>query len=311
MKHQKIGLVLDGGGGKGAYQIGVWRAMRDYGLDQQISAIAGTSVGGLNAALIINGDLEKAFQIWSEEIAKIHLTRLQTDLEAIMDNCIDFSIFKKTAIDCFLATYSKGQRGEYREMDALEKSVEKYVNGEMTYYNLRVLSEKTCHILFQTCSTPKAVLLATSALPVLCRRVLINGKEHRDGGVPWGGDNSPVYPLTWKESDCDLLIDIHLDQSKRVNKTLYPDITILEIIPQVSSDELGVLNGTLNFNPSHAKKLMEAGYRDGRAVFQQFMKNQSLAKQEKLTVNEHELLEQERKQLPGELIQYYREIMKP
>lgn len=46
MAGNKLGLVLSGGGGKGAYQIGVWEAMREYGFDRQVQAVAGTSVGG-------------------------------------------------------------------------------------------------------------------------------------------------------------------------------------------------------------------------------------------------------------------------
>lgn len=42
----KFGVCLSGGGGKGAYQIGVWQALRDQGLDQKIAVVSGTSVGG-------------------------------------------------------------------------------------------------------------------------------------------------------------------------------------------------------------------------------------------------------------------------
>ena len=55
-------LALEGGGAKGAYQIGVWRALRQAGL--RISAVAGSSVGSLNGALIAMGDLEKAEDLW-------------------------------------------------------------------------------------------------------------------------------------------------------------------------------------------------------------------------------------------------------
>lgn len=48
----KIGLVLAGGGGKGGYQIGVWKYLKEIGLEKNISVISGTSVGGLNAVLM-------------------------------------------------------------------------------------------------------------------------------------------------------------------------------------------------------------------------------------------------------------------
>ena len=60
-----IGLVFSGGGGKGAYQIGVWRALRELGLEGQVVAVSGTSVGALNAALYLKGDLELAEQLWN------------------------------------------------------------------------------------------------------------------------------------------------------------------------------------------------------------------------------------------------------
>ncbi len=44
------GLVLGGGGARGAYQIGVWKALLEKNI--QFEVITGTSVGGLNGALI-------------------------------------------------------------------------------------------------------------------------------------------------------------------------------------------------------------------------------------------------------------------
>ena len=46
-----IGLVLCGGGGRGAYQIGVWQALNELGLDRYINGVSGTSAGALNTAL--------------------------------------------------------------------------------------------------------------------------------------------------------------------------------------------------------------------------------------------------------------------
>jgi predicted acylesterase/phospholipase RssA len=59
----RIGLVLSGGGGKGAYQIGCWKKLRALGLTNY-TVISGTSVGALNAALIATGDLERAIDVW-------------------------------------------------------------------------------------------------------------------------------------------------------------------------------------------------------------------------------------------------------
>ena len=59
----EYGLVLEGGGAKGAYQIGAWKALKEAGI--HIKGIAGTSVGALNGALIAMDDFEKAEKIYN------------------------------------------------------------------------------------------------------------------------------------------------------------------------------------------------------------------------------------------------------
>ena len=46
-----VGLVLSGGGARGAYEVGVWAAMCEAGLDKRVCCISGTSVGSINAVL--------------------------------------------------------------------------------------------------------------------------------------------------------------------------------------------------------------------------------------------------------------------
>ena len=57
------GLILAGGGAKGAYQIGAWKAMRE--LNIEFEAIAGASVGAINGAMIAQGDFDDAYELWS------------------------------------------------------------------------------------------------------------------------------------------------------------------------------------------------------------------------------------------------------
>lgn len=57
-------LVLGGGGARGAYQIGVWQALKEVGIPIQI--ITGTSVGALNGALIVQDDFERAKEMWEK-----------------------------------------------------------------------------------------------------------------------------------------------------------------------------------------------------------------------------------------------------
>lgn len=58
----KKAVVFAGGGAKGSYQIGVWRALDEIGFKPDI--ITGTSVGSLNAAMMVQGDLALSEKLW-------------------------------------------------------------------------------------------------------------------------------------------------------------------------------------------------------------------------------------------------------
>ncbi|MFR4798878.1 MAG: patatin-like phospholipase family protein, partial [Lentihominibacter sp.] len=59
---KKTALVLSGGGSRGAYEIGVWKALKTLGI--QIDMVMGTSVGAINGAMIVQDDLNLAENLW-------------------------------------------------------------------------------------------------------------------------------------------------------------------------------------------------------------------------------------------------------
>lgn len=63
---KKYGIVFAGGGAKGAFQIGVWKYLREQGLDRLIDGVSGSSVGALNSLLFLNGNFEVAEKLWGE-----------------------------------------------------------------------------------------------------------------------------------------------------------------------------------------------------------------------------------------------------
>jgi NTE family protein len=60
----EIGLVFGGGGAKGAYELGVWDALRELDIEKYITAVSGTSVGALNAVMFAQRDYESVRRIW-------------------------------------------------------------------------------------------------------------------------------------------------------------------------------------------------------------------------------------------------------
>ena len=63
---KEYALILAGGGTRGAYQVGAWKALKD--LDINVKAVMGTSIGSLNGALILQDDVDAMidlYQIWN------------------------------------------------------------------------------------------------------------------------------------------------------------------------------------------------------------------------------------------------------
>lgn len=87
LSHQEpIGLVLSGGGARGAYEIGVWKAICELGLDKRIVAISGTSVGGINAAMFGSvRDPAQCERLWSETIGSAFVVNTNKVGGAIQD----------------------------------------------------------------------------------------------------------------------------------------------------------------------------------------------------------------------------------
>ena len=65
MENQKrLGLVLEGGGARGAYQAGVLKALFEAGY--KFDGVAGTSVGALNGVMVAQNRFEDSMKIWRE-----------------------------------------------------------------------------------------------------------------------------------------------------------------------------------------------------------------------------------------------------
>ena len=57
----KKAIVFAGGGSKGAYQVGAWKALNELGETFQIAT--GTSIGSINAGLYVQHDFDAAYEM--------------------------------------------------------------------------------------------------------------------------------------------------------------------------------------------------------------------------------------------------------
>ena len=252
---KEYGLVLDGGGARGAYQIGAWKALREAGV--HINAVAGTSVGALNGALICMGDLEKAEKIWSEmtfsrvmDVDDAWMERLfqgeqrladilpeirrilaeggvdVTPLRRLIHETVDEKKIRESGIEFCMTTFSLS---EFRK---LELSISDIPEGRLEDF------------------------LLASAYLIGFRNVKLEGRRYLDGGL---ADNVPVAPLV--ERGYKDIIEIRIYGPGREPRVKLPeDAEIYRIGPRVR------LGSILEFDGRRSRQNMKIGYYDAKRM---------------------------------------------
>ncbi|MBO5330107.1 MAG: patatin-like phospholipase family protein [Anaerotignum sp.] len=248
-------IALEGGGAKGAYEAGVWKALEEAGV--KYNAVAGTSVGALNGAMMASRDLETALHLWKnikfsqvfdaddEQMKKIYDRDLEgldvkgllkdfvgfvkdggLDIEPLrlmMMEYIDEERVRQSDVDFFFVTYSLTDKEEV-EIDAHELEEGKLID----------------------------MLLASAYVPVFQRKKL-DGKDYVDGSVQ---NIVPIDSLL-KRGHRDIIV-IRIYGLGFEKKTQIPeDANIITIAPK---EKLG---GILQFDPESTKRDMMLGYYDG------------------------------------------------
>ncbi|MBQ9492134.1 MAG: patatin-like phospholipase family protein [Oscillibacter sp.] len=242
-------LAFCGGGGKGAYQIGVWKALDELGCLTSIRAVSGTSIGGLNAALFALGDFRKAKQIWYSVRER--------------------DVFQWGGADEDGLFSRDGLRRILRSLP-LRRLSDSPLNVYVGVFNVDTLSLEWRAL--NRLPEPQQIecLLATSALPLVYGRQAIGASQYLDGGIAFLSDgNVPIAPLYQNGYRNILLSSLDSDFSFGPRKNplkgpnvpeRYPDAQITPLQPL---DHLGNLfSGTFNFTPSAIRNSMVSGYRD-------------------------------------------------
>ncbi|MEI0698110.1 patatin-like phospholipase family protein [Brachyspira intermedia] len=248
---KKLGLVLGGGGGLGSYQIGVWKALREYEVDKMIKAISGTSVGVLNACLIAQNNYDIAEYIWTNEIEDKILSKKKMDKN---NNYISSNgIFSRKGL-----------------IEIIEKylNIDIIINYEYPIYatavNLKNIDAEYFKLNNKSAKEIKEIMMATSAIPVIFGRQTIEGVDYIDGGVELlKGNNLPLKPLY--EENCDEIIAINL--YKESTREKFNNCKVYEIVP--SNDIGNFFNGAMDFSLEGAKMRIKEGYNDAKNMLKE------------------------------------------
>ena len=250
MDEREYGLVLAGGGTKGAYQIGVWKALQE--LNIKVKGIAGASIGALNGALFLQDNFQSTVKLYENikinnimKVEGMNANKNLFDLSNIFNLATDFT--KQKGID---NTPLRELIKQYIDIDKLYESEIDF--GLVTYS----VKNKTPLQKFKN-EIPKEqmvdYLLASSCFPIF-KPQLIDGEEYFDGGLY---DNTPSNMLIEKGYKNIIIADIAgIGFSKKsVNKDVYVKV----ISP---SEDLG---GT--FNHERIINNIKLGYLDTMRSF--------------------------------------------
>ncbi|HIX94121.1 MAG TPA: patatin-like phospholipase family protein [Candidatus Gemmiger excrementipullorum] len=242
-------LVLAGGGAKGSYQVGVWRALQE--LEWTPAIITGASVGTLNGCMFASGKADEVEQLWrtmeNHDVLDVPATRDADELRAFF-----LDVIRSGGLDV---------QPLAEQIDALidEEAVRRSpIRFGLVMTEMATMRSVQCQIEDIPSGQLKEYLLASSACFPALRPREIDGVKYIDGG--WR-DNMPL----------------RLAAAMGATELLGVDIDGIGIIPP---NNTGLptrivrshwnLGPTLDFDPARAARNIALGYLDTMRLFGRF-----------------------------------------
>ena len=186
----KKALVLAGGGTRGIYQVGAIEALKEAGLDDW-NIITGTSVGALNAALLVQGDFDKVIEMY-ENLRPEQIVNGFPDL----DNLTITNVLKD--YDTLIPTIKSWVKDKGVDIEPFMNLLDEYYDEERFLaspidFGCITSKAKGHEGVYVTKDMMKGKgkdwLLASSAAYPIFPQKTIDGEEYVDGGYY---DNLPI-----------------------------------------------------------------------------------------------------------------------
>ncbi|MGN0712938.1 MAG: patatin-like phospholipase family protein [Anaerovoracaceae bacterium] len=245
---KKTALVLSGGGSRGAYEAGAWQALTELGI--KIDIVTGTSVGAINGAMVVQGDLDNTVRLWKE---------IETHMIFDVPEGTQPREYAREIV------FNKGAG-----TSGLKKLLEKYIDEETVRkapadFGVVIveLPTFTPHYVYKEEMKLGQLLdhiLASASLYPAIHSCEIDGKEYIDGGY---ADVMPVQMAL--DKGADEVIAVYLNAVGIVDRKALqatPNLTLIE-----SRWDLG---STLIFDTDNARRIMRLGYLDAMKAYHVF-----------------------------------------
>ena len=234
-------LVLSGGGAKGSYQIGVWKALRKLGI--KIDIVTGSSIGSINAAMFVQNRYFTTNRMW-----KKMKTNDLFDIEN--SNYKDYFKLLSTFIKEGGMSFSKAEVFLRKFINEKRVRKSKIDYGLVTYS----LTTKKPRMLSKN-QIPEGQLLdyivASSTCYPAAQKKVIDGNEYIDGGFY---DNMPINLAIDMGADEVIAVDLNVIGKNQKVKDKNVKIDVIKC-----SDSTKF---TLSFDKKNAKEMIKMGYYD-------------------------------------------------
>ena len=266
---QKTALVLGGGGARGAYEIGVWRALREQKME--IHMVTGTSVGSINGAMVAQDDYELAESLWkeidTEMVLDIHPQAKSQDPES--DSRKTGAMKPEDALLYLKEIFVHKGVGTQGLNQLLRKYVkEEKIRSSPVLYGLVTakmpnLKEKQVleGVRLFIDDIPEGKLhdfiMASSSFFPAMQAYEIDGTQYIDGGYV---DQVPVSMTVERGATRVIAVELNPENPFHKKETKKPQ----ELIWIRSLWDLGNI---LVFDKKNTRRLMELGYLDARKAF--------------------------------------------
>ncbi|THB61044.1 patatin-like phospholipase family protein [Vagococcus silagei] len=244
------GLVFGGGGAKGSYQIGSWKALIES--DISIEKVSGTSVGALNGGFVVQGDYEIAEKMWQTITTK---DILKFPDEQPFETFRMDELWKNVHDLAVLAVKSKGidttplQKMIHQKLDA-ERLLSSPIDFNIIATKANTMSETVMNKKNLTVESLPLWLQASASFYPAMAFCEIDKENYIDGGYR---NNTPQDTL-FNQGLTDLFV-IDVSGPGMTKRSTPPND--LSIVYQKSLWSLG---SVLLFEPKRAKWNMKLGY---------------------------------------------------
>ncbi|MCH8505956.1 MAG: patatin-like phospholipase family protein [Ectothiorhodospiraceae bacterium] len=275
-RQPKLGLVLAGGGAKGAYQAGVLQYLCEIGFEPNI--IAGTSIGALNGAVLSTSSdfaqgVNRVDKLW-DKLGRSNVIRLNSGADCLLDPRPIESFLREAVMPLQLRN---GIELWVTAFPALRRTIlpvdYKLLMTAIDLFRAR-MGTNAHWLRVQDCNddeTLYSLLLASAAIPIAFPHRVVNGQVYVDGAL---ADNVPLGALAAR--GVTHAIVIHLGNGAIWDRSNFPDLTVIEIRPVDPVNELksliiGNVTALLDFSFERIILLKERGYQDAKCHLEKIL----------------------------------------